>query len=316
MGANSKIEWTRHTFNPWLGCSKISPGCEHCYAEAWAKRSGLVEWGPHPRRRTSTATWAQPRRWNAEAIRTGKRPRVFCASLADVFDPDAPAEWRADLWALIRECAAMDWLIVTKRIGHALAMLPAAWGDGWPNVWLLVTVTDQAEAKRDIPRLLEVPAAVRGLSCEPLLGPLDIQDWLCHYPEDEDGAPYPGEGLQWVIAGGESGPQARPVHPDWVRSLCAQCQAARVPFFFKQWGAWVDTRQAPEPAFAAMRVPRAARFADGTHVWRVGRQAAGRELDGRTWDQVPVSVAEVLIAGTGDASAHRQGQRVGTGGAR
>jgi protein gp37 len=263
MGADSKIEWTDHTFNPWLGCSKVSPGCEHCYAESWAKRSGLVQWGPHPRRRTSATTWHQPLKWQREAARTGERPRVFCASLADVFDDQAPSEWRADLWRLIRDTPALDWLLCTKRIGNALDMLPVDWGDGWAHVWLLVSICTQAEAGRDIPRLLEVPAAIRGLSCEPLLGPLD----LTHLDADAAGSPtmcqidaltgrHTDMGrpcpdvprLDWVIVGGESGPHARPMRREWARSIRDQCQGARVPFFMKQM-----TGRKPIPADLMVR---------------------------------------------------------------
>lgn len=229
MGESSKIEWTDHTFNPWTGCQKVGPGCDNCYAEGWAKRSGVVEWGPHAsRRRTKPGNWQQPLKWNAAARDDGRRSRVFCASLADVFDNHASIlpEWRHDLWALIRRTPHLDWLLLTKRPGNIAGMLPEDWGGGYSNVWLGCTVVNQAEADRDIPKLLDVPAKVRFLSMEPLLGSVTIfahdnPDWLL---------------LDWVIVGGESGHHARPMHPDWARSLRDQCQAAGVPFFMKQMG--------------------------------------------------------------------------------
>ena len=260
MAENSKIEWCHHTFNPWTGCTKIGPGCDHCYAEGWAWNNGIVQWGPGAeRRRTSEANWRHPVKWNAEAERLGVRYRVFCASLADVFDNEVPADWRADLFDLIAKTPNLDWLLVTKRIGNAKTMMadalhlnPTALSNGqiWPlpNVWLGITVVNQAEADRDIPKLLATPAVVRFLSMEPLLGAVDLTDICCnrgestedHFsalfdPDDdvnEDGTPF--RYVDWVIVGGESGPGARPMHPQWARDLRDQCVAAGVPFFMKQ----------------------------------------------------------------------------------
>lgn len=175
MAENSKIEWCDHTFNPWIGCTKVGPGCDHCYAEQLATSRLGVPWGPHAeRRRTAASSWQLPRRWNRRAARAGIRYRVFCASLADVFDKAVPPEWRADLFALIRETPYLDWLLVTKRIGNAAAMIEAA--GGMPdNVWLGATIVNQAEADRDIPKLLATPAPVRFLSMEPLLGPVNLE---------------------------------------------------------------------------------------------------------------------------------------------
>lgn len=246
MSEQTNIEWCDSTFNPWTGCTKVSPGCDNCYAEGWAKRSGTVHWGPHAeRRRTSVANWKQPLRWEREheafAAQHGRRRRVFCASLADVFDNAVPAQWRLDLFRLIADTPHLDWLLVTKRIGNVagmLAELATASGGGsapMPNIWLGITVVNQTEADRDIPKLLHVPAVVRFLSCEPLIGPLDLgrehrTTWL-HL-------------LDWVIVGGESGPKARPMHPQWPRDLRDQCAAAGTAFLFKQWGEW-----APRSAF-------------------------------------------------------------------
>lgn len=229
MGENSKIEWTTHTFNPWIGCSKVSPACKNCYAEAWAKRSGLVQWGESAeRRRTSDANWRKPLLWNNQA--NGSRPRVFCASLADVFEehPTIQPGWRADLGRLIACTDKLDWLLLTKRPENVYRMLPEFWVNfeepyHMPsNVWIGTTVENQEEADRRIPELLRVPARVRFLSCEPLLGSVNLA-----FLAD-------AQNLHWVICGGESGGGARPMNPDWARSLRNQCKAAAVPFFMKQ----------------------------------------------------------------------------------
>ena len=181
MAENSAIEWTHHTFNPVLGCQKVGPGCDHCYAEGWAKRSGLVTWGPGETRRvTSDAYWRQPLKWDREAKAAGERRRVFCASLADVFDNAWPDGVRDRLWALIKATPNLDWMLLTKRPGNIAKMLPDDWGGGYRNVWLGCTVVNQEEADRDIPKLLAVPAAVRFLSMEPLLGPVEIGWALGH----------------------------------------------------------------------------------------------------------------------------------------
>lgn len=228
MAETSKIEWTDHTFNPWTGCTKISPGCDHCYAEAWSKRSGHVRWGNNPRKRTTPDYWKAPRIWNARAARFqaehGRRQRVFCASLADVFDNQAEPTWRADLFALIRETPALDWLLLTKRPQNIAKMLPENWGAGWPNVWLGFTAEDQERYDEQWPRLAAVPAAVRFVSYEPAIGPLRLPDR----------GPQP----DWIILGGESGGGARPMQPAWARALIADCRRLGVAPFFKQWGAY------------------------------------------------------------------------------
>ncbi|CAN5279514.1 phage Gp37/Gp68 family protein [soil metagenome] len=308
MAENSAIEWTDHTFNPWEGCQKLGPGCDHCFAEARnARFSGGVaaNWGPGaPRRRTSDANWRKPLHWQAEAARTGIRPRVFCASLADVFDNAVHPDWRSDLFELIHRTPDLDWLLLTKRIGNVARMI---WADGEmtalpANVWLGATIINQEEADRDIPKLLAVPAKVRFLSMEPLLAPVDLGR-ICIVPQVkgaaragihidalrgryvESGMAYIGDwdvnglypddastlSLDWVIVGGESGPGARPMQPNWARSLRDQCAAAGVPFLFKQWGAW-----APLPS---------ARDAD--QLYLTTKKAAGRLLDGVQHDGMP-----------------------------
>jgi protein gp37 len=306
MAENTKIEWAHHTFNPWEGCQKVGPGCDHCYAEVRNARFNggqAVNWGPGaPRRRTGEANWRMPLKWDAQAARLGIRYRVFCASLADVFDNEVDPQWRADLLALIHDTENLDWLLLTKRIGNAEKMLEAAilelrargrviksWP--WSNVWLGATIVNQEEADRDIPKLLRVPAAKRFLSCEPLLGPLRLNRLTAlDYVESQEGAEvyplrgiyavpdcdWPGPKLDWVIVGGESGPGSRPMHLEWARSLRDQCQAAGVPFLFKQWGSFRPNGGADE----AVGVPL-------VEIVRVGKKAAGRHLDGRTWDEVP-----------------------------
>ena len=222
MGEFSKISWTTHTFNPWIGCKKISPACRHCYAEEWAKRFRLVSWGG-ARRRTAAAYWRQPHKWNAKASSRGTRPRVFCASLADVFDNEVPQVWREDLFDLIRQTPNLDWLLLTKRIGNARAMLPCDWGVGYRNVWLGSTVATQQELLRDVPKLLAIPAVIHFLSCEPLLQQLDLGALLAGT-----------RGLHWVICGGESGRQARPLALRWAERLRAQCKEREIAFYMKQ----------------------------------------------------------------------------------
>jgi protein gp37 len=230
MGTETGIEWCDHTFNPWVGCTKVSPGCDHCYAEGWAKRTGGAALWQGERRRTTAANWRQVLKWNAQAAAAGERKRVFCASLADVFDNQVPDTWRQDLWCLILDTPNLDWLLLTKRPQNIAKLVPGSWSEqGYRNVWLGTTAENQAEADRRIPHLLAVPAAVRFLSCEPLLGPVDLRavSW---------GHSNALHRIDWVIAGGESGPGARPMHPNWARGLRDQCAAAGVPFFFKQWG--------------------------------------------------------------------------------
>ena len=265
MAENTKIEWTDHTFSPWTGCTKVSPACDHCYAEGWAKRSGHVKWGSgQPRRRTSDANWRMPLKWDREAERTGVRPRVFCASLADVFDNEVDPAWRADLFKLIADTQNLNWLLLTKRVGNVMKManevanmprlgshnghlLAHHWRNGSPpkNVWLGATVVNQEEADRDIPKLLTVPAAKRFLSIEPMLGPMllpfeRLREWnrIALLNQQEHAV----SRIDWVIVGGESGPGARPMSPDWARSIRDQCEEAGVALFVKQMGGSRDKR--------------------------------------------------------------------------
>jgi protein gp37 len=221
---NSAIEWTNHTFNPWIGCTKVSPACEHCYAW-WQEdhRFHRVVWGPGQIRiRTKPEYWRQPHRWNRDAERDGVRARVFCASLADVFDGEMPETlnaWRADLWKLIEQTPFLDWLLLTKRPGNIERMVP--WRDEWPqNVWLGVSVENDEWARRRLPIFSRLPSVVRFISAEPLLGEISLSNYA----------------IDWVIAGGESGIGFRPPQIEHLRGLRDQCQQRGVAFFFKQWG--------------------------------------------------------------------------------
>jgi len=225
MGQKTEIPWTHATFNPWWGCAKVSPACDGCYAERWARRFG-VRWGHgQARRYFGEKHWDEPRRWNAKCARQGTTKRVFCASMADVFDTGVEQSHRERLWTLIQETPSLTWLLLTKRIGNVAKMLPRDWGNGYPNVWLGSTVVNQQEIDRDIPKLGATPARIRFLSMEPLLEAVEIQSG----------------GIDWVIVGGESGHSARSMSIDWVRSLRDQCQAAGIRFFVKQLSE-IDTK--------------------------------------------------------------------------
>lgn len=334
MAANSKIEWTHHTFNPWRGCTKVSPGCANCYAESLSGRNPgtLGVWGPNGTRVVaSDAMWKEPVKWDKAAKAKGERHRVFCASMADVFEdwrgpmtnskgtaattqvpgfaerPMLMQDVRVRLLKLILATDHLDWLLLTKRPANILPMLRDAWiqvdsaldpdpRNSRPfviplNVWIGTSVENQQAADERIPHLLEVPARVRFLSCEPLLGQVDLSH---HFgvadrrgepsgPRcDPDGSP----SIKWVIVGGESGGGSRPMHPQWAKSLRDQCQAAGIAFHFKQWGEFGleqigNVRFTPVPSGVPMDEPAA--------MYRVGKKDAGRELDGREWDELPAT---------------------------
>ena len=291
----SKIEWTEETWNPVTGCTKISPGCKNCYAERMAKRLGGRFGYPAPPYHFDVTLHYDrlndPLGW--------KKPRmIFVCSMGDLFHEDIPTSFIQSVFQVMHRAHWHTFQVLTKR---AWRMDDLSVVLSWPeNVWAGITVENQRAADVRIPYLLRVPAAVRFLSCEPLLEPLNLSGYLrpvpnCQYIDTDDGTcTYPGKvtpechagvacpltdtdtwgGPNWVNVGGESGPGARPMHPDWVRSIRDQCLSAGVPFFFKQWGAYrpaemvVDGR--PEVQFL-----------------KVGKKKAGRLLDGREWNEFP-----------------------------
>ena len=275
MGFKSKREWTDHTFNGWIGCTKVSPGCDHCYAERdFDKRRKVVEWGPgNPRKRTSEKNWRNPIKWNRMAEEQGTRFRAFGGSLMDWADAEVPKEWRADLWKLIAETPHLDWLMLTKRHSLIMNSLPEDWGDdGYPNVWMGVSVEDQKWTDQRLPYLVKIPAAVRWLSCEPLLGPIDFSA----YAKD----------IHWIVGGGESGPESRPMLSPWIRSLRDQCSEAEIPFLMKQWGEFAPYNE-KHPDWNGHNRHSFLVNAEPVDMMRIGKKAAGREIDGQTWTQFP-----------------------------
>jgi protein gp37 len=292
MGEVTAISWCDHTFNLVWGCQRVSPACENCYAEAFSHRLGKDLWGPKAERQVmSESYWQQPLKWNRYAEKTGTRKRVFCSSMADVFEDHKTVNFeRHKLFLLIEDTPHLDWLLLTKRPENINRMLPRAWREKpRPNVWLGVTVENQKYADERIPLLLQTPAAVRFLSCEPLLGALGLAKYLYTRFDTNDGR-FPYYKIDWVIVGGESGSHARPMHPDWARSLRDQCAAADVAFHFKQWGEYVQAWQVPlEQAGTVAGHPATVLHGNGEQsvVYRVGKHAAGRLLDGREWNEFP-----------------------------
>jgi protein gp37 len=253
VAERTAIQWTDATFNPWWGCERVSPACAHCYADMQARRYGHSLWDrDSPRRFMSEHHWRQPLRWNCQARDRGKPIKVFCASMADVFEdrPDLEPP-RQRLWMLIEQTPMLYWQLLTKRPENVTPMVP--WRDAWPdNVWIGTSVENSRHTFR-VDILRELPAAVRFISAEPLLGSLFLNGERNRWPLALDR-------VDWVIAGGESGPRHRPVNLDWVRELRDACISAGVPFFYKQQGGRTS-------------------------------KAGGRVLDGRTWDEFPAASA-------------------------
>lgn len=312
MGENSGISWTDHTFNAWWGCVKVSEACKNCYAETWAKRMGFDLWGPASERRFfGDKHWTEPLKWDRRAAAEGVTKRVFCQSMSDLFErhPDSDTNAlmdaaRARVFALAEQTKNLLWLFLTKRTENVLEMVPEHWRKDWfpRNVMIGATVENQLSVRR-VADLLELPASRRFLSCEPLFEALDLE-----YPEDLNpqvfccdaidcgcrGLPVNPPlmfGIEWVIAGGESGVMARPSHPRWFDSLMRQAKEWNALFHFKQWGEW-----GPHPLGKAAHPPiegvsissNTAFFSDGTMMLRSGKKAAGRQLDGREWNEVPL----------------------------
>ncbi len=285
MGAGTKIQWTAtmlpdgsvlpgYTFNPWIGCAKVSPGCANCYAAVSTPvRVNGIEWGRgKPRQKTSESYWRQPLAWNRAAEKARVRRKVFCASLADWLDDEVPIEWLAALLETIHRTNWLDWLLLTKRPENFLKrmteiskmpvrfygahIIAAEWLQGKhpPNIWSGTTTENQEYADRRIPLLLKIPAAIHFLSVEPMLGLVDLRRWMpCIYGDPLQCPNIPqtccqcdsrresNKGIDWVIYGGESGSGARPCGIDWIRNGVRQCREARVPVFVKQLGANIST---------------------------------------------------------------------------
>lgn len=322
MSDRTGIQWTEATWNPTRGCSRVSEGCRRCYAERLQPR---LERGPEPvyvRITPAGPRWTGtvelipsrleiPLRW--------RRPRwIFVDSMSDLFHEALPDEALAQVFAVMARAPWHRFQVLTKRAARLRAWTATA-GAPLEQVWLGVSVEDQAAADARVPDLLGARAAHRFLSCEPLLGPLDIHPWLARVARDVDFLEVSASDgsidscvrvhlaprVDWVIAGGESGPEARPCHPDWVRSLRDQCAAAGVPFFFKQWGEWQPVRplyggdeslddgrgelSALEPG-GCLYSPRGPALQPAPGSWlmeRVGKRAAGAELDGRSHREMP-----------------------------
>jgi protein gp37 len=313
----TKIEWTDRVWNPVTGCTKVSAGCKHCYAERQfprvygrdkveERKRHFTDVVCHPDRLDQPPKWRKPR-------------RVFVCSMGDLFHEDVPWSFICAVFAVMAAARQHTFQVLTKRPRRALGLfrhlhlcdsvaetlgvsardngLCSTWMDnefpGWPlpNVWLGVSCENQAAADERIPLLLQCPATVRFVSCEPLLGPVDVEpalhrgveerkrhftDVVCH-PDRLDQPP------KWVIVGGESGPKARPMHPDWARSIRDQCQAASVPFFFKQWGEWRERIDGDDWTRETCRIDLDGRAT----MIRVGKKAAGRLLDGKLHEEWP-----------------------------
>jgi protein gp37 len=278
MAQKSKIEWTDSTFNPWVGCTKIDrpsgapSACDFCYAEAWSKRSGHVKWGNNPRRRTTDSYWNGARKWNASSAgflaQHGRRQRVFCASLADVFDNQVDPAWRQDLWSLIRECSQLDWQLLTKRPQNIAKMLPRDWNNGYPNVWLGTTAEDAVAYQQRGKSLLAVPAAVHFVSYEPAMGSIGTLSIGDRSPD-------------WLIIGGESGvalERTRPTKPAWARDAIEECRRVGAAPFLKQWGRYENNPLVVEDGMS------------GTRAMAIDPPENGKGgglLDGRLWREFP-----------------------------
>ena len=316
MAENSKIEWCHHTGNMWWGCVEAHEGCDHCYARTFDKRVGGDHWGAKQPRRAVAGVWNEFKKWQKKAAEAGEVHLVFVGSMMDIFERSQPCvdyygnplevttgELRQRFFdEVVPNSPNLLFLLLTKRPQNITKMVPAAWLENPPtNVMYGTSVVNQATADRNIPALLQVPGR-RFLSMEPLLGPVDltrISTYLwrsAEYVNALTGDLYDIFGVKvgslqdkigWAIVGGESGHHARPMHPDWARDIRDQCVAVGVPFLFKQWGEWKPgiVRDLYNPITAFTYRDKQGVFPNGQEMRKVGKHAAGRLLDGRTWDQ-------------------------------
>ena len=288
MAETSAIEWTDATVNFWWGCTKVSPACDHCYAEAWNDFRGNGQWGPNADRRIIKGARNLLRAINRGAgsfiTKMGRRPRVFMHSMSDVFDNEVSDNLRHEALTEARHAAQCHILIVTKRVSNIEKMVLGHWSGAWPkHIGIIISVCNQREANRDIPRLIALKKRFGlpwiGLSMEPLLEPVVIDDWV--------------RDLDWVIVGGESGRNARPMHPRWAGQIMRSCRNAGTAFFFKQWGEWLPEHEAAPALFDELRRKNVEKIAlhadpnpfdmmrlDTRTMFRAGKKRAGALLEG------------------------------------
>lgn len=288
MAENSSIEWTDHTFNPWWGCMKVSPGCKNCYAETFSNRyHGPKYWGPNSeRRKFEDKHWNQLLKWNREAEKAGVPAKVFTGSMCDIaeYHPEVDAE-RERLWRMIPDLRWLRFQLLTKRPENYMKVVPGEWvKSGTPdNVIFGCSIVNQEELDKHWMVMYEVKMILKAsvfYSMEPLLGPVDLARPLNY------------NSVAWIIVGGESGPKARPMHPDWARSIRDQCDAAGVPFFFKQWGEYTPYGDRLSNGSKTKFATTLSGGANGyTNMFKVGKKAAGAALEGKEHKQFP----QVLI---------------------
>ena len=288
MGTNSAIEWTKHTWNPWVGCIKVSPGCKNCYMYREQNQYGQ---DPKKIRRTKDQTFRRPLSWNKS-----DPGLVFTSSWTDFFLEEAD-EWRDDAWEIIRWTPNNTYQILTKRPENILTRLPSDWSNGYPNVWLGVSVENQEMADLRIPLLTAIPAKIRFLSCEPLIGAVDLQPFF--FTRDSPHIVSATGEIDWVIVGGESGPagSTRPMNPQWARDVRFMCKVAKVPFFFKQWGTWARTPLNNTKYIERVLLLNGKFLPAGEdvfphemgmyHMSPLGKKLAGTELDGDEYKEMP-----------------------------
>lgn len=313
MSENTKIEWADATVNFWAGCTKISPACDNCYAEKMAGRLWGVKWGAGKPRAPFVGAADTLGRLDRKAKREGTKPLVFINSMSDLFDNEVDDADRADAFKAMSMCSELTFLVLTKRIGNVARYLErdpkAAELFASGRAWLGATICNQAEADRDIIKLVAIQAKVHFLSVEPMLGPVDLERPRPGPDLDQGGGQMICQpwliqsGIDWVIVGGESGPGARPMHPEWAISLRNQCRDAGVPYLFKQWGEYVEYEQG-----LPLRIVDADSAEAEAVIEALGDRAAFVHVDGRVWydaDEIPDGVPARLMVRVGKKVAGR-----------